>query len=131
MEQQNADIKLEDDRLFTEMCGCVAGCVCLQFLCCQNASGHFTTLINFAERSTHPQENMGRFKGQQIHDLHGSGCSWHSSFSAIVKFAFTVNAEKKYSFIAPLLLSWFCGYSIFDFFLFFLKPFFPKNLQPT
>lgn len=112
MEQQNADIKLEDDRLFTEMCGCVAGCVCLQFLCCQNASGHFTTLINFAERSTHPQENMGRFKGQQIHDLHGSGCSWHSSFSAIVKFAFTVNAEKNI-----LLLHHYCflGFVVIQF----------------
>lgn len=72
---QTLNLKMTD--YLQKLCGCVAVCVCLQFLCCRNASGHFTTFINFAEHLNHPQENMGRFKSQQIHDLHGSGCSWH------------------------------------------------------
>lgn len=73
---------------------------------------------------------MGRFKSQEIHDLHGSGSSWHGSFSAIVKFAFTVKIEK---------IFFYCTITVFLVFVvirfltsvFFLEPVFPKNLQPT
>lgn len=122
---QTLNLKLTD--YLQKMCGCVAVCVCLQFLRCLNATGRFTTFINFAECLNQPQENMGRFKSQQIHDLRGSGCSWHGSFSAIVKFAFTVNTEKNI-----LLLHHYCFLVIhFSTSLFFLEPIFPKNLQPT